>query len=322
MAAAEKISVRTADLDEIMNAVSRAYCPHQIWICGSNRGEPGFFEVIHGGVQPVVSFSYRTAIKVDAGCFPNVLLMQTCMEGSGRVTQDDVTAQWQRGRTIPMSPNLSTQIYHDDKYVHRSVRLDLDRAESLCSRWLNTPLDRPLRFALRPFSLLLENAWSQAVETLLAYERMNVTLPRAAAASFDEFMLSLVLASHPHNYSEDLLAACRPTSSRLVREAEELMRTSGPELSISDVAARIKVSMRSLENGFRETRRCTPTQYLRGIRLAAAHERLLSPSESTTVTEVAFSQGFFHLGRFSAHYREVFGEMPGQTLRRTRRAVK
>ena len=35
-------------------------------------------------------------------------------------------------------------------------------------------------------------------------------LPRAAAMSLDEFMLSLVLAQHPHNYSDRLRARQAP----------------------------------------------------------------------------------------------------------------
>jgi len=319
---AEKVQIRTADLDEIVNAVSRVYCPHEIRFCGSNRGELASFEVIHGGIQPVVSFAYPTAIEVDAGRFPSLLLMQTCIEGGITIAQGDASVRLQRGRTVPMSPGLSTQIYHGGRYAQRSVRLDIERAESLCSRWLNTPLDRPLQFELRPFSPVLERAWSQAVETLLAYERMNVTLPPPAAAAFDEFMLSLVLGGHTHNYSEELNAPKKAIAPRLVREARELMRRRGAEISVSGIAAQLKVSMRGLEAGFREALGSTPTQYLRSVRLEAARAELLSPSESTTVTGAAFNQGFFHQGRFSAYYRQAFGEMPSQTLRRSQRAMK
>ena len=110
----------------------------------------------------------------------------------------------------------------------------------------------------------------------------------------------------------------RAATPRMVREAEHWMRTGGAEVSASTIAARVGVSLRSLEVGFREFRRSTPTQYLRKIRLEKARGELLAPSASTTVTSVALSNGFFHLGRFSAYYLTAFAETPSQTLRRGR----
>ena len=37
----------------------------------------------------------------------------------------------------------------DGRFAQTSVRLDIERLETLCSRWLNFPLDRPLRFELQ-----------------------------------------------------------------------------------------------------------------------------------------------------------------------------
>ncbi|TDH60418.1 AraC family transcriptional regulator [Dankookia rubra] len=37
-----------------------------------------------------------------------------------------------------------------------------------------------------------------------------------------------------------------------------------------------------------------------------------------SVTEVAADLGFFHFARFSAEYRELFHELPSETLRRAR----
>ncbi len=163
-----------------------------------------------------------------------------------------------------------------------------------------------------------ERAWNQALGLISAYERMNIVLPQPAAMSFDEFMLSMVLTQHPHNYTDDLRKHSRAATPRMVREAEHWMRTGGAEVSASTIAARVGVSLRSLEVGFREFRRSTPTQYLRKIRLEKARAELLAPSASTTVTSVALSNGFFHLGRFSAYYLTAFAETPSQTLRRGR----
>jgi AraC-like DNA-binding protein len=318
MADIQKMLLRTSDLAEAVDAVSRIYCPHQVETRGSGRSDMTTLEVIRGGVQPIVHLKYSTPVRIDAGDFPHLMLIQTCVDGSATVMQDDARAACRRDQTLPLSPGLNTQMDFDGRFAQTSVRLNIQRIEALCSRWLSYPLDRPLRFELRPFSFELEKAWTQAVALLVSYERMNIVLPCAAAMSFDEFMLSLVLARHPHNFSDDLRRSSGAAAPRLVREAEHWMHAGGPEVTVSAIAARVGVSMRSLEAGFREWRQSTPTQYLRKIRLEAARAELLAPSESTTVTSAALGNGFFHLGRFSIHYRTAFGETPGQTLHRSR----
>lgn len=317
MAAIQKVLLRTSDLTEAVDAVSRVYCPHDVRIRGSSHGLTTL-EVIHGGVQPVVGLKYSAPVRIDAGDFPQLMLMQTCLDGSATAIQEGARAVCRPNQTLPLSPGLHTRMDFDARFAQRSVRLDIERLEALCSRWLNFPLDRPLRFELRPFSFELERAWTHAVGLILAYEQMNIVLPQAAAMRFDEFMLSLVLAQHPHNYSDDLHRLSAAAAPRLVREAEHWMRTGGPELSVSTIATRLGVSLRSLEAGFRKWRQSTPTQYLRKIRLETARAELLAPSESTTVTSVALDNGFFHLARFSAYYKAAFDEPPGQTLRRSR----
>ncbi|MBK8211023.1 MAG: helix-turn-helix domain-containing protein [Rhodospirillales bacterium] len=42
---------------------------------------------------------------------------------------------------------------------------------------------------------------------------------------------------------------------------------------------------------------------------------------STTVTDVAFDCGFFHLSRFAERYRHTFGEPPSSTLANRLRAI-
>jgi adenylate cyclase len=56
------------------------------------------------------------------------------------------------------------------------------------------------------------------------------------------------------------------------------------------------------------------------MRLAHARRELYRARASATVTEIAVASGFSQLGRFATSYRELFGETPSETLRRSRRA--
>ncbi len=309
--------LQTNDLDEVVSVVAGIYCAHSIKTLGSARANTAGFELIRSGPQPIVELCYGRSVRVDAGTFPRLMLMQTCLEGSGSVEQGTLSTELRRGQTVPLSPALATLLAFDSRFSQRSVRLELERVEALCSRWLNVPaLDRQLRFALSPFSASLEQAWAQAVNLIVGYARSGIPLPLSAIANLDEFLVSLVLSQHPHNYSDDLQRTQKAPPPRLIREAERLMRSAAPDLTPSKIAAELRVSLRTLELGFRAVHDCTPNEFLRRVRVNKVRETLLAAHASTSVTEVALANGFFHLARFSAYYRQVFGELPIQTLRR------
>src|SRR3977135_1229173 len=131
-AATQKILLRTSDLAEAIAAVSRIYCPHEVEIRGSNRGVNAELEGIHGGIQPVVGLRYSTPVRIDAGDFRQLMLMMTCVDGSATVVQQGSRATWRRGQTLPLSPGLSTQLDFDGRFAQTSVRLDIERLETLC----------------------------------------------------------------------------------------------------------------------------------------------------------------------------------------------
>lgn len=318
MARTEKVRVRSLDADEVAKAVAAVYCPHSAVFKRTATRAPTVFEIRHTGAQPIAELRYGAPVVVDAGEFPRLLLIQSCLEGSGSARQGGSRAALNRGQTVPLSPGLATQLEFDARFAQRSVRLDLQRVEAVCARMLGHPLDRPLRFDLQPFSASLEKAWTEAVGLVMNYAQMNIALPRAAAASLDEFLISLVLTQHAHNYTAEIQGRTNTLPPRLVREAEHLMRMGSSDLTVSAIAAQLKVSLRSLEASFREHRRMTPTQCLRMSRLARVREALRSPDASTSVTSAALANGFLHLARFSAYYKAAFGEYPAQTLRTNR----
>jgi AraC family transcriptional regulator, ethanolamine operon transcriptional activator len=94
--------------------------------------------------------------------------------------------------------------------------------------------------------------------------------------------------------------------------------TDGAILNVPQLAAALGVSERTLLLGFRAAIGRTPQEFLRLYRLNRAREQLLRRSEGArarnAITEAAMSWGFWHLGRFSAYYRDMFGEYPLETV--------
>jgi len=86
--------------------------------------------------------------------------------------------------------------------------------------------------------------------------------------------------------------------------------------SISYICQSIGVSERTLQYAFHSYVNMTPTAYLRLCRLHCVRKTLRnSDPKKTTVTHIAMHFGFYHLGRFSLNYKEIFSESPSVTLK-------
>jgi AraC-like DNA-binding protein len=312
-----QLRMRTGDLDEAIDAVSRLYCPHAVRVLGGDGTVSSELHARNACGLQVVDLGYSAHVRIDAGDFDDLMLIMSCIGGSASGKQGRSRSAWSLGQTLPMSPGVRSVLDFDAQFVQRSIRIDVDAIEDICARRLGHALDRPLRFALQPFSAELERSWQAATQLALDYAASDVRLPAPASNAFKEFVFSLLLDLAPHNYSEDLKAPHSLAAPRLVREAERLMRDASGLVSVHEIAGALGIGVRSLEAGFRRWKDETPIAFMRRLRLAAARERLSAPG-ATSVTTVAFELGFFHLPRFSQYYRAAFGELPSETLRRRR----
>lgn len=106
---------------------------------------------------------------------------------------------------------------------------------------------------------------------------------------------------------------------RLAKRARAILHEQfrGP-LTFSALCRTLGANERTLRRAFNEVYGISPRTYLLHLRLHHARRLLVQSSAGGgVVTKAAFSSGFQHLGRFSQHYRELFGELPRQSLRRS-----
>ena len=124
-----------------------------------------------------------------------------------------------------------------------------------------------------------------------------------------------------------LLAADPPETSlrvdgfkaRAARTARDYIDAHAADApAIREVCRAAGVSWRTLDYAFREIFGVTPKQYLQATRLSGARKELCRNGLAVKITDVAAEWGFWHMGKFAADYRRQFGELPSETLRRTR----
>ena len=121
--------------------------------------------------------------------------------------------------------------------------------------------------------------------------------------------LGLLLAAVPEDPASAGPVRPRPVHRVMAAIDADPARAWAP----ADLAEVAGVSVRRLQQAFREHVGTTPFGHLLDVRLDRVRDDLRS-ARGGSVTEVATAWGFTHLGRFAAAYRQRFGELPSQTL--------
>ena len=102
-----------------------------------------------------------------------------------------------------------------------------------------------------------------------------------------------------------------------VRVCEAYMREHlDKTVTLVDLSEVSGLRLRSLINAFQAVTGCSPMAYFKRERLSGVRQALQHPQPTRTrVIDVATAWGFWHMGHFTADYREMFGESPSETLR-------
>jgi AraC family ethanolamine operon transcriptional activator len=110
----------------------------------------------------------------------------------------------------------------------------------------------------------------------------------------------------------------RQSYSRVVRLAEDYAVAHAEDrLYVTDLCVATGVSERTLEYAFQKVMGISPVAYLTKLRLHRVRQALrMATHRSTTVSAQALNWGFWHFGDFSRAYKDCFGELPSETLRR------
>jgi AraC-like DNA-binding protein len=139
---------------------------------------------------------------------------------------------------------------------------------------------------------------------------------RAAHVELVELLLQTLGGAHDVEPTRHERA--RQAQSAIVKTAEDYaMSRAGEEIYVSDLCRIASVSERTLEYAFKEIMGMSPVAYLIRVRLHRVRQALLAATQgSTTVSAEALEWGFWHFGEFSRAYRDCFGELPSDTLRR------
>ena len=263
---------------------------------------------------PIVDLAYGSPVTIVPEPYDDFYLVTTTLEGTGTVSSGHREVEYAPNRTVITSPGKHYCFRFDSSFRQRSVRIERRRLHRFLSDVTGTPLNTPIDFALQPFTQELNDRWNGAL-ALLDGKYGSAGLSPRALRQLQELLMIMIIEAHPHDKCTIAREPHR-IAPRKVRLAEDFIHAHACErIAMSDIAAAAGCSIRSLQSTFRAVHETTPTAYLRNVRLDRAYEALVNSSDEETVTHVALSNGFSHLGRFCAAFAKRFGEKPESVLK-------
>ncbi|KQO61281.1 helix-turn-helix domain-containing protein [Curtobacterium sp. Leaf261] len=171
--------------------------------------------------------------------------------------------------------------------------------------------------ALAPLRTLIRTIGPQLVDPATSAEERAVLNRRVATVVLDTFPIRAVAAGG----GGDVVTGPGGRSGaadRLSAALAFVQHHAGDRVVLADIADAAGLSVRGLQLLFRRTLETTPMNHLADVRFERVRRELLDGTPGTMrVTTIARRWQFGNLGRFSGSYRERFGELPMETLRRS-----
>ena len=278
------------------------------------------------GQLSIMALGYGAEVEIQAQPFDGFCLVQMPLRGTTEFYADDVHITTQAGEVAVLAPRMSERVLWQAGCEQLLVKVPL----SLVHRAALDTNDEAFTAAglqrlacAKKFPPELALAWQAMLQQWLAActaQAHGLLTPgwlRHLESSAGLF-LALHAAENTTNtgYKTGLGVLPEPHADRRWQRLLSVMQQHLSEpVQLEDLAAAVDLSPSALTRLCRRQRGVTPMAALRQMRLDAARQ-WLQQHPNRSVTEAALNYGFSHLGRFSAYYRERFGEMPSDTVAR------
>lgn len=313
--------LRSRNVEEARERIGHIFSPHQLELRGAGPLDARHNQVRLRDVSLNV-LGYGAEVAIDPGERGDFYLAQLPLGGSAQLVCGKEQVQIDAGVLSILQPHARSRMVWSSDCSMILVQVPRSVVHARAAQWGEASGEGAAPHFSLSYSRNVPDvaAWWQAVADLTGnIDRFGgrwLSHP-AAYAAMEEFLLSAFTA---------LLGSPGPAQrladrgdERSLRRAKEYVHANlGRALSSAEIAHHACVCPRTLEAVFKRHGEPPPLAYARGARLQAVHDALRvarQEGRSPQITELAFSYGFLHLGRFAAQYKARFGCSPSETLK-------
>lgn len=114
---------------------------------------------------------------------------------------------------------------------------------------------------------------------------------------------------------QDDVPATLELDHRVIKAIQMLRDRNDWSFNLRELASQVGASERNLFYLMKTHTGISPYRFYQRSKLLRVRQALLTcPSDQASISWHAINEGFAHLGRFAAIYRDLFGELPSETL--------
>lgn len=308
----------THDRDEAHLELSRLFVQHRLDVISGSLDVTA--RALHLPGIAIVDLAQGAEVEVTPGQLGTHYKVNTILSGHMRTVCGKDAGETGVGSAAVLSPDGKSAMRWSSDLRILAVKIDRVMIEEELRAVLGRELETALVFDVTMDTHTgMGQSWLASLLELVrdVQQPLGAELPDAVIRHLQGLVITKLLYGQPSNYLAQLSAPARQRvhPRRVQRVIDAIHADPAAAHTASELAAVAGVSLRSLQESFREHVGASPMGYLRTVRLLGAHDALQAadPSE-TTVTTVAHAWGFGHVSRFAEQYRRRFGESPSATL--------
>lgn len=313
------VSFTSNDLEQVRNSVSNKIKAHQLSQLRADQRLNTRVRYVQFGQVGLSRLGYGADVHIEPEHLSGFYLVQIPQYGTARIRCGAQVIDSSPDTATILNPNEDVDmVWHAN---NESLMLKIERTlVEQNARALG--LNAGSQGMVFPARLLAHTqpSWQIMMRYLLDCARNAPDILNAPliVSQLEQLTVSTLLSLHPPLQSCPGPFKPGQILPRHLKKVEDYLQAHAHlPVTLEDLSQEAGVSARTLQQAFRSHYGVSPMQYLKQVRLDKLRDELLGSGDTRlSLADLAMRWGFAHQGRFSAEYRQRFGEAPSITLQR------